>query len=446
MEEYTQITLDQWTQWKEDIRRKLSETASNFVYIGYRLKQIRDSGMYDGAADVFAFAQKEYGLGKSTVSRFIAINEKYSEGGNSLELKEEFRSFSSSKLAEMLTLPDSEIQMITEKTTIREIRELKAFNGQIAEEAEEEAIEAADPQQTPEWSPLKKCLIDFFKGRKEILNNVMKHLESEQPEYKQAAELMAPSGQASHKKGIVFLFMYDWDRGIKYKLMTELEPVSMDWPELLNTVYHIFGTCDQADVWKDFYGEQEENEKPKEEEQKAEKNEDVEKVSQNESNQGIEGAVATSQQEDKPEEKVEPQKETPGQQETIDQQAEEPEMEEQEAADGENEESGEQEAQGEAFAVSEAAGESSAEPEHEYEEDGTSGGAGEGSTCGREDGEELRAEENASKIKYCELGFRTALRAIEECVDKKNWKGVMEKAQEIIEKAQEIIELTEGEA
>ena len=117
MEEYRQITLDEWTQWKEDIRRKLAETAGNFVHIGYRLKQIRDSGMYGGAADIFEFAEKEYGLGKSTVSRFIAINEKYSEGGNSLSLKEEFRNFSSSKLSEMLTLPDSEVALITEKTT-----------------------------------------------------------------------------------------------------------------------------------------------------------------------------------------------------------------------------------------------------------------------------------------------------------------------------------------
>ena len=138
MEEYTQITLDEWTSWKEDIRRKLAETAGNFVYIGYRIKQIRDSGMYDGASDIFEFAQKEYGLGKSTVSRFIAINEKYSEGGNSLELKEEFKAFSSSKLSEMLTLPDSEIELITEKTTIREIRELKNFNQQEPEPEQEE--------------------------------------------------------------------------------------------------------------------------------------------------------------------------------------------------------------------------------------------------------------------------------------------------------------------
>lgn len=443
MEEYTQITLDQWTQWKEDIRRKLSETASNFVYIGYRLKQIRDSGMYDGAADVFEFAQKEYGLGKSTVSRFIAINEKYSEGGNSLELKEEFRSFSSSKLAEMLTLPDSEIQMITERTTIREIRELKTFNSQTLEEVarEGEVIEATGQLEAQEWSPLEKCLIDFFKGRKAMLNDVMKHLEAESPEYKQAAGLMAPSGQASHKKGIVFLFMYDWDRGIKYKLMTEPEPVSMEWPEFLNTIYHIFGTCDQADIWKDFYGEPEENEKPKEEEQKAEKKEDVENVPQNESIQGKEGSVATSQQKDKSEEKTEQITQLPGQQETVEKPEKELEMVEQEAAGVENEESGKSETKEEACEVSETAWEPSTDSESRDEEDGTAGGAGEGSSGGEEDGEDLKTV----KSKWCEFQIKNNLDVIEGCVDEKDWKGVIEKAEEIIALGKQMMEMENKE-
>lgn len=257
MEEYRQITLDEWTQWKEDIRRKLAETAGNFVHIGYRLKQIRDSGMYGGAADIFEFAEKEYGLGKSTVSRFIAINEKYSEGGNSLSLKEEFRNFSSSKLSEMLTLPDSEVALITEKTTVREIRELKAFNSQMPEEAEKTAGEEGKSTEAAGGegnvrTPLEKCLIDFFKDKKDMLNSVMKHLKAEPPAHKEAAERMAPS-QASHKKGIVFLFMYDWNTGVKYKLMGETEPVSMSWPEFLNTVYGIFGSCGQDDAWGDFY-------------------------------------------------------------------------------------------------------------------------------------------------------------------------------------------------
>lgn len=295
MEEYTQITLDEWMQWKEDIRNKLAETAGNFVHIGYRLKQIRDSGMYDGAADIFEFAEKEYGLGKSTVSRFIAINERYSEGGNSLELKEEFRNFSSSKLSEMLTLPDNEIQLITEKTTIREIRELKNFNAQTPEAADITGGNAQSIGKEPEKerTPLENCLVSFFKTRKEILNGVMRYLEAEPPEYKRAAEMMAPSGQTSYRKGIVFLFLYDWNMGVRYKLMTEPEPVSMSWMELLNTVYHIFGVCDTADVWADFYGEPEE---PKEEEK-----EEKESTAHTQSIQEKPDAVATSQQTEKQE-------------------------------------------------------------------------------------------------------------------------------------------------
>ncbi len=253
MEEYTQVTLDEWMQWKEDIRRKLAETADNFVYIGYRLKQIRDSGMFGGAADVFGFAQNEYGLGKSTVSRFIAINEKYSEGGNSLELKEEFRGFSSSKLSEMLTLPDNEIQMITEKTTIRAIRELKKFDAG-GDGAAQEADAAAGVEGETARTPLEKCAADYLGTRKEMLDGVMKCMGMDPPEYRQAAELMAPSGQAFHKKGIVFLFMYEWDEGIKYKLMTEAEPVHMDWPGFLDLVYGIYKACGAEDVGEDPRG------------------------------------------------------------------------------------------------------------------------------------------------------------------------------------------------
>lgn len=328
MEEYRQITLDEWTQWKEDIRRKLAETAGNFVHIGYRLKQIRDSGMYDGAADIFAFAEKEYGLGKSTVSRFIAINEKYSEGGNSLELKEEFRNFSSSKLSEMLTLPDREVELITEKTTIREIRELKAFNSRKPDETAGgetgRPAEAAGGEERKR-TPLEKCLIDFFKDKKDMLNGVMKHLEADPPAYKEAAERMAPS-QASHQKGIVFLFLYDWNTGVKYKLMTEPDPVSMSWAELLDTVHGIFGACGQADVWSGFYKEPEDVK------------EETEKTVLTESNRGLE-PVATSQQneekgtEKESEEAPENQNETAGNQNG------------QEAAGIDNEESRENETQ-----------------------------------------------------------------------------------------------------
>lgn len=260
MEEYHQITLDEWSAWKEEIRQKLAETAQNFAYIGYRLKQIRDSGMYGGAADVFEFAQNEYGLGKSTVSRFIAINEKYSKDGNSLELKDEYKGFSSSKLSEMLTLPDKECELITEKTTVKDIRELKNFDRQPMPEGIVEPIGE---------HPLKAVIIDYFKDKKDMLNQVLELVYN--GKIKDAAECMNPSGIGTHSKGICFLFMYEYDRGIKYKLLMDPEPKAMEWHDFLQDVMNVYEyEFDRGayDVWSQYY-----------------KNEDV---------------IATSQQEEEP--------------------------------------------------------------------------------------------------------------------------------------------------
>lgn len=245
MEEYHQITLDEWSAWKEEIREKLAETAQNFVYIGYRLKQIRDSGMYGGAADVFEFAQNEYGLGKSTVSRFMAINEKYSKEGNSLELKDEYKGFSSSKLSEMLSLPDSECELITEKTTIKDIRELKSFDRQQV--TEEEARPIGE-------NPLKAVIIDYFRDKKEMLNQVLELIYN--GKIKDAAECMNPSGIGTHSKGICFLFMYEYDRGIKYKLLMDPEPKAMEWHDFMQEVMNIYEyEFDRGayDVWSQYY-------------------------------------------------------------------------------------------------------------------------------------------------------------------------------------------------
>ncbi len=250
-----QITLNEWLEWKEDIRRKLQETAQNFVYIGYRLKQIKESGMLDGCSDIFEFANKEYGLERTTVWRFMAINEKFSEGGNSLYLKEEYRNFGSSKLTEMLNLSDVDCRLIVEKTTVKEIREIKQFN---------QSGTLAQPGAVSEdicSNALRNCIIDFFAdgSRRKILNEVLRVLCDEEPEpdtCKKLAEFINPGEYITHKKGIVYMFFYDYQTGIKYKLMTEPEPKTMDWDDfmsLLITIYKDYIDAPEG-VWEAYYG------------------------------------------------------------------------------------------------------------------------------------------------------------------------------------------------
>ena len=280
MEEYTQITLDMWMQWKEDIRRKLQETAGNFVYIGYRLRQIRDSGMLRDQEDcenIFDFAKKEYGLDRSTVSRFMAINEKYSEGGYSIELQEKYRGFGQSQLAEMLTLPDLEIELITENMTVKEIRELKSFSKQeeafmnepeapedpegeqegrcqeAVEEAGEDSRKAAGADNMPEWTPLQKCIIDFFKDKKDLLKRVAENIDDE----KAVSEMLAPSGVAVHSFSGVFILMYDYSKGVKYKKLG-FGQYDMTWEGFIAEIDEVFihgQPWDIDNAMKQVYGE-----------------------------------------------------------------------------------------------------------------------------------------------------------------------------------------------
>ena len=162
-----QITLQDWLEWKEDIRNRLQETSENFIVIGYRLKQMRESRMYEqeGFRSLSEFAQREYNLSRSVVSRLIQINDRFSDGGNSMELKAEYKNYGFAKLQEMLYLTDEELEEVTEDMTVREVREIRMEREQPEEEtpeepkeeagSEKEEKEVATSQQDDDWQERK---------------------------------------------------------------------------------------------------------------------------------------------------------------------------------------------------------------------------------------------------------------------------------------------------
>lgn len=125
-----QITLQDWIEWKEDIRNRMEDTVENFIVIGYRFKQIRESRIFekDNFKSLEEFAKAEYGLSKSTVYRFIKINDKYSVGGNSMEIRPEFTGYGYSQLQEMLYLSETEIEEVNPGMTVKEIRAVRRGN------------------------------------------------------------------------------------------------------------------------------------------------------------------------------------------------------------------------------------------------------------------------------------------------------------------------------
>lgn len=112
---------------KSIIKNDLASMSKKFITIGYYLKYIRDNEMYtqDGFTSIWEFAQETYGISKSTCSRWMSMNDKFSKGGNSPYLREEFANFGKSQLQEMLYLDDTQIEKATPEMTAKEIRQLK---------------------------------------------------------------------------------------------------------------------------------------------------------------------------------------------------------------------------------------------------------------------------------------------------------------------------------
>lgn len=273
MEEYHQITLNEYISIKEDIKRRLNHLAESFVAIGYRLKQIRDTEAYrqDGYNTIFEFAEKELGLTKSPTSRFMAINDKYSVGGNSLELREEFIGLGKSRLSEMLTMDPEDYVLITDQTSIKDIREIKRM--------EKAAGENEDLTKFQEVLRKEYASKDRRKELIEIAN--AKCIDD-------IKAAVIPEGYRLMKKGVLVIKFED--EKITVRTMGVSGVQELTWSEILNEYDQAFD-LGAADPWKATYGEIEEE--VKSEPKKVEKKLESKKPTKAESM-----PVATSQQEE----------------------------------------------------------------------------------------------------------------------------------------------------
>lgn len=232
------LSIEGYIEVKKKIKEKLNETVHNFIIIGYYLRQVRDSGAFreDGYKNMEEFAHAEYGLSAGTASRFMDINTEFSKDGNSLEIKDEYRNFAYSKLQEMLTVVPEDRQLITENTTVQQIREIKKAEKeeeQAAKEKEQENLPIVQmtAQESPEQDAETEQLIiedpfgyiieNFWKENGELYEKAAAGMLT--PEI--AAEEICPSGSRIYRCGISMLFFYDHDKGIKLRTYTDGSPI-----------------------------------------------------------------------------------------------------------------------------------------------------------------------------------------------------------------------------
>lgn len=251
MEEYTQLTLDDWLAMKESLKRDLIGVQESFVRIGYTLRKIEEQKLYknDGYETVTEFAKAEYGLSTSTISRFMSINRKFSIDGYSNRLRPEYAQMGSSKLSEMLSLPDADLEMVRPEMTKADIRELKHFN------KEEPVPEAADS--------LEKLVWKFFEANAAIAKELEQSEAYADGEAEKMVEIVNPAGVKTFRAGLYYMAMYENDIQIK---QFGKQPQKMSWAEFFTIAKKIFESAE-------WHQRTQEEEYPKTETQeKAEKN------------------------------------------------------------------------------------------------------------------------------------------------------------------------------
>lgn len=186
-----------YQEYKAELDGELQRTAEGFVRIGYLLKVARDTNVLaeSGYKSVAEFAEAEYSLDKTQVSRFISINDKFSEGGYSDHLLPEYKGFGYSKLTLMLALPDEinrELSPAYSKSEIQAIKEEVEAEQQVTDI--ERILEAPAAKDNIVW-----IVRNLGEAEPELYAKIVGTLGLNTPyDIEKIKELMAPAGEKTY--------------------------------------------------------------------------------------------------------------------------------------------------------------------------------------------------------------------------------------------------------
>lgn len=237
-----------YSEFKTALDTEMNKAAESFVKIGYLLKIARDTDILaeSGYNSLTEFAQAEYNLDKSQVSRFIAINDNYSVDGYSDRLRTEYTGYGYSKLAMMLTLPAAVVSELTPSYSKSDIQALKE------EVAAEEAI-----------SPMEV----YLEGEKEeledasLLYQAMYQLFLENPELYEKPdadidtlmETLAPAGENIYTvrvQGVGRIMVSCKEDRVNLVNIRTNNVEICTWEQVTEEYTKLFGSC----TWEERYG------------------------------------------------------------------------------------------------------------------------------------------------------------------------------------------------
>ena len=254
-----------YADFKQTMDAVVEEVEEGFVKIGYLLKVARDTAVLQesGYATVNEFAEKEYGLDKSAVSRFIAINDRFAEGGYAPRLQEQYRGMGRAKLSIMLMLPEwinEELGPEYSKTDIQAIR------AEVAEEEKTTDLEILMEEREAIYdrlgNDLQRVLWKLGQDIPELYCKLWKAYmwaDNVGQLAKEVMEVMAPAGEGMHSAripgvGRLMLSLKGADRDMVLVNVRSGEKQEYGWDDMEAAFDLLMGSDSAEESWETVYG------------------------------------------------------------------------------------------------------------------------------------------------------------------------------------------------
>lgn len=251
-----------FSEWQQELDTELVKSAESFVKIGYLLKVARDTHILanTGYANVVEFAKARYGLDKTQVSRFIHINDRFSEGGNSAELQDRYKGMGYAKLTIMLQLPDEINEEISTDFSKSEIEDIKK---EIDEENKISDIEVwmeGTQEEAAKYNELGQVMYQLLHDMPELFIK----LAQSSIETEELMNILAPSGEMIYSvripgTGRLMLSIKVNTGRITITNVRSMEKTEWNIEDLADFVVDILSRADTEDpvkAWTSIYKEE----------------------------------------------------------------------------------------------------------------------------------------------------------------------------------------------
>lgn len=260
-----------YVDFKASMDAVVERVEEGFVQIGYYLKIARDTQVLQesGYKSVTDFAAAEYGLDKSAVSRFIAINDRFAEDGYSNRLKDQYRGMGRAKLSVMLLLPEEITEELTPDYSKSDIQKIK---DEVEEEKKVTDLEVMMEQQDFDTelldNNLKRAMYQLGHDIPELHRKIWNvwqiwngWQQTKRPELpREIMDILAPAGEGMHSVrvagiGRLMITLHGADQDIALINVRSGEKEKYSWDDMIEAIGLLMEGDTPEESWAKTYGE-----------------------------------------------------------------------------------------------------------------------------------------------------------------------------------------------